>query len=41
MSKWMDATVTAAVFHMQNEHYYGAWPPSFFDHDELNKLNLT
>eukprot|EP00579_Thalassiosira_antarctica_P025601 CAMPEP_0202002150 /NCGR_PEP_ID=MMETSP0905-20130828/8063_1 /ASSEMBLY_ACC=CAM_ASM_000554 /TAXON_ID=420261 /ORGANISM="Thalassiosira antarctica, Strain CCMP982" /LENGTH=606 /DNA_ID=CAMNT_0048558977 /DNA_START=164 /DNA_END=1984 /DNA_ORIENTATION=+ len=41
MSKWMDATMQAAVFHLQNKHYDGARPPSFFDHDELNKLNLT
>ena len=37
----MDATMHAAVFHLQNKHYDGARPPSFFDHDELNKLNLT
>jgi len=37
----MDATMHAAVFHLQNKHYDGARPPSFFDHDDLNKLNLT
>lgn len=37
----MDATMHAAVFHLQNEHYDGARPPNFFDHDGLNKLNLT
>mmetsp|Transcript_17070 Transcript_17070/g.30966 ORF Transcript_17070/g.30966 Transcript_17070/m.30966 type:complete len:637 (+) Transcript_17070:141-2051(+) len=41
MSKWMDATMSVSVFHLQNKHYDGARPPSFFDHDELNKLNLT
>ncbi|KAL7554403.1 hypothetical protein ACHAWF_017870 [Thalassiosira exigua] len=41
MSKVMDATQHAAVFHLQNSHYDGARPPSFFDHDELNRLNLT
>lgn len=41
MGKWMDATMHTAVFHLQNKHYDGARPPSFFDHDELNKLNLT
>lgn len=41
MSKIMDATMHAAVFHMQNKQYDGIRPPSFFDHDGLNKLNLT
>ncbi|KAL7541859.1 hypothetical protein ACHAXR_011302 [Thalassiosira sp. AJA248-18] len=41
MGKWMDATTHAAVFHLQSKHYDGARPPSFFDHDQLNKLNLT
>ncbi|KAL9183284.1 hypothetical protein ACHAXT_005071 [Thalassiosira profunda] len=41
MSKWMDATMHAAVFHLQSKHYDGSRPPSFFDHDDLNKLNLT
>ena len=41
MSKWMDATMHTAVFHLQSKCYDGARPPSFFDHDELNKLNLT
>ena len=41
MSKFMDATMHAAVFHMQNKHYDDIRPPSFFDHDNLNKLNLT
>ena len=37
----MDATQHAAVFHLQNSHYDNVRPPNFFDHDELNKLNLT
>ena len=37
----MDATICASVFHMQNKHYDGCRPPNFFDHDYLNKLNLT
>jgi len=37
----MDATMHAAVFHLQNKHYDGARPPNFFDNDNLNKLNLT
>jgi len=41
MSKWMDATQHTAVFHMQNSRYDGMRPPSFFDHEDLNKLNLT
>mmetsp|Transcript_4687 Transcript_4687/g.9042 ORF Transcript_4687/g.9042 Transcript_4687/m.9042 type:complete len:538 (-) Transcript_4687:312-1925(-) len=41
MSKWMDATMHTAVFHLQNKHYDAARPPNFFDNDNLNKLNLT
>lgn len=41
MSKWMDATMHAAVFHLQSKHYDKVRPPSFFNHDDLNKLNLT
>jgi len=41
MSKIMDATMHAAVFHMQNKQYEGIHPPSFFHFDDLNKLNLT
>ena len=37
----MDATMHAAVFHLQSSHYDKCRPPSFFDNDELNKLNLT
>eukprot|EP01082_Thalassiosira_pseudonana_P005885 g5575.t1 g5575 contig2:835058-836716(+) len=41
MSKWCDATMQTAVFHLQSSHYDGVRPHSFFDHDELNTLNLT
>ncbi|KAL7427315.1 hypothetical protein ACHAXH_001631, partial [Discostella pseudostelligera] len=41
MSKWMDATVFAAVFHMQSKHHVNMKPPNFFEYDELNQLNLT
>mmetsp|Transcript_4022 Transcript_4022/g.6674 ORF Transcript_4022/g.6674 Transcript_4022/m.6674 type:complete len:600 (-) Transcript_4022:757-2556(-) len=41
MSKFMDATMHSAVFHLQSKEYDGIRPPSFFDHDNLNKLNLT
>ena len=41
MSKWMDATIHTAVFHMQNDHYDDFKPPTFFDHDGLNELNLS
>ena len=41
MSKWMDATVFAAVFHLQSKHHVAMRPPSFFEYDELNQLNLT
>ena len=38
MSRWMDATVHAAVFHLHNKNYNAVRPPSFFDHDELNMI---
>lgn len=41
MSKWMDVAVFASVFHLQSEHHAGMKPPSFFDFEELNELNLT
>ena len=41
MSKWMDATVFAAVFHLQSKHHVHMRPPNFFEFDELNQLNLT
>uniref|UniRef100_A0A6V2HFJ5 Uncharacterized protein n=1 Tax=Ditylum brightwellii TaxID=49249 RepID=A0A6V2HFJ5_9STRA len=41
MGKWHDATQHTAVFHMQCKHYDGIKPPSYFDHPDLNKLNLT
>lgn len=41
MSKWMDATMHSAVFHLQSKHYDDTRPPNFFDNDKLNVLNLT
>ena len=41
MSKWMDATIHTAVFHLQNSHYDDFKPPTFYDHDGLNELNLS
>jgi len=41
MSKWMDAAIFASVFHLQSAHYKDMRPPSFFDHDELNQMDLT
>jgi len=41
MSKWLDATVHAAVFHMQCSHYDKIKPPSFFDHPEFMKIGLS
>ena len=41
MSKWMDAAVFASVFHLQSQNNKGMKPPSFYDYDELNKMNLT
>jgi len=41
MSKWMDAATHTSIYHMQCEHYAGIRPPSFFDHPELNYLNMT
>lgn len=41
MSKWMDATIHTSVFHLQCHHYDTIKPPSYFDNDELNLLNLT
>ena len=41
MSKWQDATSLASVFHLQSEHYKDMRPPSFFNYDELNQMDLT
>ena len=41
MSKWMDATMHTAVFHMQCEHYNHIKPPSFFEYPGLDKEFLT
>ena len=41
MSKWMDATVHAAVYHLQCDHFQDVKPPSYFEYAELNHLYLT
>ncbi|KAL7535466.1 hypothetical protein ACHAXR_006505 [Thalassiosira sp. AJA248-18] len=41
MSKWIDASIFASVFHLQSDHNKDMRPPSFFEYDELNQLNLT
>lgn len=41
MSKWMDATVHTASYHMQSKHYENIKPPSFFDYPQLDREGLT
>ena len=41
MSKWMDAIIHTASYHMQCSHYNHIKPPSYFDHPELNKGFFT
>lgn len=41
LSKWMDATTFAAVFHMQSDHYDDMRPPSFHDYQGLNALGMS
>lgn len=41
MSKWLDATIHTACYHMQCAHYDQIKPPSFFDYPELNAYYLT
>jgi len=41
MSKWLDASVHTIVFHMQCSHFDEMKPPSFFDHPQLMKMQLT
>lgn len=41
MSKFMDATMHSAVFHLQSDKLLGMRPPSFYDWDELNGGTLT
>lgn len=41
MSKFLDATVHMASFHMQCVHYNEIKPPSFFKYPELVKYNLN
>ena len=39
-SKWLDAGLTLAAFHMQSKAYDSVRPPSFGDHQHLNDLVL-
>eukprot|EP00592_Proboscia_alata_P008410 CAMPEP_0194363226 /NCGR_PEP_ID=MMETSP0174-20130528/11089_1 /TAXON_ID=216777 /ORGANISM="Proboscia alata, Strain PI-D3" /LENGTH=571 /DNA_ID=CAMNT_0039136577 /DNA_START=31 /DNA_END=1746 /DNA_ORIENTATION=- len=41
MSKYLDASVHAGVYHMQCKHYDSIKPPNYFDNHELNGLGLT
>jgi predicted membrane chloride channel (bestrophin family) len=41
MSKFMDATIHTAVYHLQCDHYKDIKPPSYFNYPELNKDFLT
>lgn len=41
MSKWLDGTVHAGVYHMQCSHYESIKPPNYFDNHELNGLGLS
>eukprot|EP00542_Grammatophora_oceanica_P022122 CAMPEP_0194033986 /NCGR_PEP_ID=MMETSP0009_2-20130614/6433_1 /TAXON_ID=210454 /ORGANISM="Grammatophora oceanica, Strain CCMP 410" /LENGTH=601 /DNA_ID=CAMNT_0038674721 /DNA_START=104 /DNA_END=1912 /DNA_ORIENTATION=- len=41
MSKFMDATMHMAAYHMQCDHYAQIKPPSFFEYPELNNEYLT
>jgi predicted membrane chloride channel (bestrophin family) len=41
MSKWMDATIHTAAYHMQCDHYDHIKPPSFYDYPELDSQFLT
>ena len=41
MSKWMDATIHTACYHMQCDHYDSIKPPSFYDYHHLNSKFLT
>lgn len=41
ISKWMDSTTHAGVYHYQCDHYDDIKPPSYYDYPELNHLYLT
>lgn len=41
MSKWMDAVVHTAAYHMQNRKFDHIKPPSFYEYHDLNALFLT
>jgi len=40
MSKWMDATTHAGVYHLQCSHYNHIKPPSFFEYPDLDRHGL-
>ena len=40
-SKWMDASIHTAVYHLQCDHFKSIQPPSFNDYHELNAKFLT
>ena len=40
-SKWMDATISTAGYHMQCSHYDKIKPPSYFTYPQLNAEFLT
>jgi len=41
MSKWLDAVVHTGAYHMQCKHFNGIKPPTYFDHQDLNRYHLT
>ena len=41
MSKWLDAITHAGSYHMQASHFDAVKPPSYYDHDDLNRYYLT
>lgn len=41
MSKWLDASIHAGVYHLQCDHYKSIKPPSYFEYPELNHMFLT
>jgi predicted membrane chloride channel (bestrophin family) len=40
-SKWMDATIHTATYHLQSDRYDHLKPPSFYDYPGLDSLYLT
>lgn len=41
MSKWLDAVVHTGQYHLQCKHFDGIKPPTYFDHQDLNRYHLT